>query len=162
MFGYYAKWIDHFADNVRPLAKTFPIDRNNDASSSFSSLKQELENAALHSIDGSKAFVVECDVSDIAISATLHQGGRPVAFMLPTLQGSKVQYPAPEKKATAITEAIRKWSHLFKANIYNCNKSTLRGVYMGRSDALNSAKLFRFLHRRHKQVFRPLCLSTGI
>ena len=61
MFAYYAKWIDYFADKVWFWAntKTFLIDRDSDALSSFQSLKQELENGALHSIDRSKAFVVE-------------------------------------------------------------------------------------------------------
>ena len=48
----------------------------------------------------------------MAISATLNQSGRPVAFMSRTFQGSEVHYPAVEKEATAIVEAVRKWSHL--------------------------------------------------
>ena len=63
MFSNYTKYIDYFADEVQPLVntKTFPIDRNRDALISFHSLKQKLENVvALHSIDKSKAFVVEC------------------------------------------------------------------------------------------------------
>ena len=48
----------------------------------------------------------------MAISATLNQAGRPVAFMSQTLHGSERCYPAVEKEATAIVEAIRKWKHL--------------------------------------------------
>ena len=114
MFAYYAKWINRFADKIRPLAETkiFPVSKDTKALHAFELLKQELENTALHSIDESKPFVVECDASDIAISATLNQGGRPVAFMSRTLQGGELHYPAIEKEATAIIEAIRKWSHL--------------------------------------------------
>ena len=57
--------------------------------------------------------MVECDASDTTISATLNQGGRPVDFMSRTLQGSELHYPAVEKKATAIIQALRKWSDFF-------------------------------------------------
>ena len=53
-------------------------------------------------------FVVECDASDVAISTTLNQGGRPVAFMSRTLHGSELHYPAVKKEATAIIKAVRK------------------------------------------------------
>ena len=89
MFAYYAKWIDHFADKVRPLAetKTFPL--SGDALNSFTLLKSELANVALHSIDELAPFVVDCDASDVAVSATLKQRGSPVAFMSRTLQAAK-------------------------------------------------------------------------
>ena len=75
MFAYYARWIDSFATKVRPLAeaKTFPL--TGSALATFVSLKSELRNSALQSIDESLLFVVECDASDGAISATLNQGG---------------------------------------------------------------------------------------
>ena len=59
MFAYYAKWIDCFADKVRPLAdvKVFPL--NEFALKSFQLLKEELKHAALYPIDESKPFVVE-------------------------------------------------------------------------------------------------------
>ena len=112
MFAYYVKWIDCFADKVQPLAdaKVFPL--NEFALKSFQLLKEELKHAALCSIDESKPFVMECDASDSAISATLNQGERPVTFFSHSLQGSELQYPAVEKEATAIIESIRKWAHL--------------------------------------------------
>ena len=57
-------------------------------------------------------FVVECDASDVAVSASLNQNGRPVAFMSKTLSKSEKWYPAVEKEALAIMEAVRKWNHL--------------------------------------------------
>ena len=56
-------------------------------------------------------FVVECNASDVAISATLNQGGHPMAFMSRTLHGSELHYPAVEKEATAIFEAVRNRTH---------------------------------------------------
>ena len=75
MFAYYTKWIPNFSDKIRPLrqATTFPLDAAPLAA--FNMLKKELENAALHTIDESLPFVVECDASEVAISAVLNQGG---------------------------------------------------------------------------------------
>ena len=98
MFAYYAKGISSFADKVRPLAecKSFPVTDN--ALKSFELLKTELAKAALRSVDESLPFTVECDASDIAVSATLNQGGCPVAFMSRTLQEIERQYPPLKKK----------------------------------------------------------------
>lgn len=112
MFAYYAKWIPNFSDKIQPLTntKTFPL--ASEALNAFNHLKEHLLTATLRSIDEDLPFVVECDASDVAVSAVLNQGGRPVAFMSRTLQGGEVHYPAVEKEATAIIEAVRKWEHL--------------------------------------------------
>ena len=55
---------------------------------------------------------VECDASDVAISASLNQNGRPVAFLSKMLSGAERNYPAVEKEALSIIEFVRKWSHL--------------------------------------------------
>ena len=118
MFAYYAKWIYDFATKIRPLAdaKQFPLE--GDALNAFVLIKTELSKATLQLIDERLPFVVECDASDKAISATLNQDGRPVAFMSRTLQGSEIHYPAFEKEATAIIEAVRKWSHLLSRQTF--------------------------------------------
>ena len=69
------------------------------------------ELQSLQSNDESQPFVVECDASEVCVSATLNQRGRPVAFMSRTLQGSEFHYPPVEREATAIIEAGRKWRH---------------------------------------------------
>ena len=127
MFTYSAKWILNSSDKIRPLtqATTFPLD--NAALSAFNMLKKELESATLHSIDESLPFVVESDVSEVALSATLNQGGRPVAFMSRTLQGSELHYPAVEKEAMALIEAVRKWRH-FLAGRHFTLKTDQRSV----------------------------------
>ena len=108
MFAYYAKWISNFSDKIRPLkcAKSFPLDSA--ACASFELLKGELARATLHSIDENLPFTVECDTSETAVSVTLNQGDRPVAFMSRTLQSSELHYLAIEKETTAIIEAVRK------------------------------------------------------
>ena len=77
----------------------------------FENIKKEIAQASLQSVDESIPFVVECDASEVAISATLNQGGRPIAFISRSFQGSELHYPAVEKEATAIIEAVRKWNH---------------------------------------------------
>ncbi|XP_068211794.1 uncharacterized protein [Palaemon carinicauda] len=111
LFAYYAKWIPGFSDTIHPLVntKTFPLSKP--ALAAFNSLKKQLMDVSLRAVDESLPFVVECDASEVAVSAVLNQGGRPVAFMSRTLQGSELHYPAVEKEATAIIEAVRKWSH---------------------------------------------------
>ena len=118
MLAYYAKWINFLADEIRPLAeaKDFPLKES--ALNAFDLLKADLSNAALQSVNESLRFVIECDASDIAVLATLNQGGKPVAFMPRTLQGSEIHYPAYEKKATTIIKAVRKWGHLLTRNTF--------------------------------------------
>ena len=82
---------------------SFPLDK--EALASFSALKDELARVALSPIDKDIPFVVECDASNVAISASLNQKGRPVAFMSKTLSANERRYPAVEKEAIAIIKA---------------------------------------------------------
>ena len=81
------------------------------AHDSFEALKKELEEAVLVTVNQSSPLVVETDASDVAISATLNQEGRPVAFFSRTLTSIDRNHSAVEKEAYAIVEAIRKWRH---------------------------------------------------
>ena len=107
-----ARWIPQFSDKIRPLADTvsFPLDQK--ALASFNTFKDELARAALSPINEDIPFVVECDTSDVAISTSLNQNGRPVAFLSKTLSGAQRHYPAVEKEALSIIQAFKKWSHL--------------------------------------------------
>ena len=130
MFAYYAKWIPNFSDKIRPLveATNFPLEET--ALSAFNMLKKELEKATLQSIDESLPFVVECDASEVALSATLNQGGRPVAFMSRSLHGSELHYPPVEKEAMAIIEAVRKWQHFLAGRHFTLKTDQRSVAYM--------------------------------
>ena len=78
-------------------------------------LKQVLTSAALKIIDEKLPFVFETDASDNAISATLNQEGRLVAFFSRTLSKCDLHQSSVEKEAYAIVEAIRKWAHLLSS-----------------------------------------------
>ena len=112
MFSYYARWISQFSDKIKPLIEvtSFPLDDR--ALAAFNLLKKELAEVTLSSIDEDVPFVVECDASNVAVSATLNQNSRPVAFMSKSLSKSDLLYPAVEKEAMAIMEAVCKWGHL--------------------------------------------------
>ena len=112
MFAYYASFIPNFSDKINKLnnSKIFPL--TPEARSAFSDLKKCLCDATLQAIDEDLPFTVESDASSVAVSASLNQNGRPVAFMSRTLQGSELKRSSVEKEASAIIEAIRKWRYL--------------------------------------------------
>ena len=109
LFAYYAKWVKGFFDKIERLKKFYFFPLQLEVIQAFESLKQDFENALLSAIDEEQLFVVECDASDVAISATLNQSDEPVTFTYRTLQADERHYPAVKKEATAIIEAVRKW-----------------------------------------------------
>ena len=108
MFAYYSKWIENFSARAGPFfrAVSFPLDSQ--GLESFARLKDDLAKASLGTIRDDLAFEVESDASDYAIATILSQGGRPVAFMSRSLNKCERNYPAVEKEAMAIIEAVRK------------------------------------------------------
>nr|XP_039250117.1 uncharacterized protein LOC120327823 [Styela clava] len=83
----------------RPLAsaKTFPLD--DQSIHAFHELKRLVESAVVIAVDETLPFEVETDASDVALAATLNQGGRPVAFFSRMLQGPELKHPSIEKEA---------------------------------------------------------------
>ena len=59
--------------------------------------KKDLGDVTLMSIDEDQSFVVETDASNVAISATLNQNGKPVAFFSRTLNTPQKMHPTVEK-----------------------------------------------------------------
>ncbi|GFT40547.1 retrovirus-related Pol polyprotein from transposon opus [Trichonephila clavipes] len=82
-----------------------------DAVLTFNSLKDDVANAALATIEDDIPFRVETDSSDFAIGATLSQAGRPVAFFSRTLHASELRHSSPEKEAFSIVESLLHWRH---------------------------------------------------
>ena len=101
--------IANFSNRIERLKSTTSFPLNVNGVRDFE--KEDIAKASLAAIDKNLPFIVECDASEVAVSATLNQGGRLVAFMSRTLHASEHHYPAVEKEATAITEEVRKWNH---------------------------------------------------
>jgi len=91
LFSFYSKWIKNFSTKIRPLTckNVFPLDGI--ALQAFNSLKFEIENSVVCSIDESLPFQVEIDASEFALTATLTQNNRHVAFFSRMLNGSELK-----------------------------------------------------------------------
>ena len=106
-FSYYSKWIKDFSRKLNPLIqnKVFPLE--GDTLEAFNRLKLDIENSVVCAIDEAETFQIETDSSEFALAGTLNQNGRPVAIFSRTLGKSELKYPAVEKEAAAIIEAVR-------------------------------------------------------
>ena len=60
LFAYYAKWFKEFSDKIEPLKKATLFFLQLEVFQNFESLKQDIANASLSSIDEEQPFVVEC------------------------------------------------------------------------------------------------------
>ena len=69
-------------------------------------LKSELATVTLGVINEDVPFVVETDASNVALSATLNQNNKPVAFFSRSINKSEVKQSSVEKEAAAIVEAF--------------------------------------------------------
>ena len=111
LFSYYSSWINKFSEKLCPLLQADHFPLTNDAISAFNEIKREIEASCRSTVDPNLPIIVETDASDFAISATLNQSGRPIAFFSRTLNNNEKNYAAVEKEAHAIIEALRKWRH---------------------------------------------------
>ena len=98
LFSYYSQWIPRFLDPIKPIAsfKSFPLPPP--AVESFQSLKKTIEDAVVTAIDETILFEVETDASEVTLTATLNQNGKPVAFFAQTLQGSELKHASIGKE----------------------------------------------------------------
>ena len=115
VFAYYSKQNAEFSGESYDLYKATECPLKDKVLAAFEKQKISLKEASLNHTDETIPFQVECDASDVAVSATLNQNGRLVAFMSRMLSCSEIFYPAIEKEATAVIEAVRKWRHLLAA-----------------------------------------------
>ena len=103
------RYVDpYFSQKISALTQAYSFLLTTEPPQPLKTLKEDLLNARLQSIDENAPFMVECDTFDFASSAILSQNGRLVAFMLRTLACSESHYPAIKKEAASIIEAVQK------------------------------------------------------
>lgn len=147
MFAYYAQWIPRFSDKIRSLvtASKFPV--NAEVVDAFQQLKQELSNVTLEAVDDDLPFTLETDASEVAISATLNQNHKPVAFYSRTLNKSEMQHSSVEKEAAAIVDAVWHWSHFLHGREFKfvTDQKSVAFMYDSRkSSKTKNAKIMRW------------------
>ena len=162
MFAYYARWIPNYSDTIRPLLQSNSIPLGSDAINSFQTLLKLLANAALQGIDENLPFTVETDASNHCLSATLNQGGRPVAFHSRTLSNSELHQSAVEKEAHAIVDAVRKWYYLLASKHFTLVTDQRSVSYLFNKDHANAIKNSKLMRWRlelaplnYTVVYRP-------
>ena len=67
LFAYYAKWIANFSTKLRPLIDTEIFPLSNFTKRAFETLKKDLGDVTLMSIDEDRSFVLKTDASNVAI-----------------------------------------------------------------------------------------------
>ena len=95
-------------------------------------------------INEKDSLTVETDPFDVAISATLNQNNRPVAFWSRSLRRNEFAQSSVEKEAMAIIEAIRKWIHLLSRKLFKLvtDQRSITYVFNGKSHMkIKNAKL---------------------
>ena len=98
LFAYYTKWIADFSTKIRPLIDTEIFPLSNCAKRAFETLKKDLGDVTLMSIDEDQSFVLETNASNVAISGTLNQNGKSVAFFSRTFKKPQKMYSRLKKK----------------------------------------------------------------
>ena len=117
MFSYYSAWISHFSDKIMPLCtnKTFPLPSA--VKEALEILKEEIAKALVVSIDPTQTLVVETDASDVAVSATLNQCGKPVAFFSRTLNHSERNHSLLKRRPVLSLKLFGSGDTISAANI---------------------------------------------
>jgi transposase InsO family protein len=119
--NYYRGFIPNYSAMILPLLrllkKDVPFDFDKDCQEAFGRLKKAfvLEQVLLLP-DRNRQFFLQCDASDFAIGAALHQetptGMRPISFYSRKLTPAEINYPVWDKELLAIKDALAQWRHL--------------------------------------------------
>ena len=73
LFSYYSQWIQNYSDKIRPLLQSSSFPLTNEAEKAFITLKMEIADSVVSSVDETVPFTVETDASDYVLAAALNQ-----------------------------------------------------------------------------------------
>ena len=131
---------------------------------SFKHLKSELAEVSLGIIDENITFVVETDASNFALSATLNQNNRTVAFFSRTLHKPELNHSSIEKEASTIVEAIHKWNHLLTGRRFKLitDQRSVAFMYHSKNHGkLRNAKMLRWRIELYQSDYEIVTLSRA-
>ena len=129
LLSYYSQWVSNPL-RIKPITSWKSLPLFSEGEQAFEDLKSIIDKAAVYAIDYSVLFEVETDASDVAITATLNQKERPVAFLSHTLQGNELKHSAIEKEVEAIVESIRHWRHFLNGSHFTLKTDQKSVSYM--------------------------------
>ena len=111
LFSYYSQWVPKFSDKIKPLTGDPQFPLSEEALTAFAAMKSCIAESWVTTPNDSDLLVVETDASGYALSASLNQSGKPVAFFSRSLKDPERRHSSIEKEECAIVEACRKWRH---------------------------------------------------
>ena len=80
LFSYYARWVSRYSDRIQPLIGNPPFPLSEECRTAFEDVKHQIAGACIVCPNNTDTLVLETDASNAALSASLNQGGKPVAF----------------------------------------------------------------------------------
>ena len=104
MLFYYSKFIKIFSDKIQPVNHNEKFLLIPFVLYSFQTLKNNLKDATLVTVNPDKEFEMETDARHYCIASTLNQKGGLAAFFSHTLNPNEIKHYAIEKEAAAIIE----------------------------------------------------------
>ena len=110
-YYYYSQWVPQFSDRIQPLINDPDFPLCSAAIDAFEKIKLLIADGSLVSPNKDDLPVVETDASSFALTGTLNQRGKPIAFFSRTLSKQEKSQSSIEKEAAAVIECCRRWRH---------------------------------------------------
>lgn len=130
MFAHYANLIPKFSEKIQAFSNNQSLPLPPESIQAFHKLKSDISEAVKSPINDEEQFTVETDASDHALSATLSQKGRPVAFFSKSLTPTERKHPIVEKEAQAIVESLKHWRYYLVGRVFQLITDQKSVAYM--------------------------------